>query len=88
VAPLRGTLVVCLLPLGQVPPAYTGEQPTVLNGVTVYRDAKGDYYAPSLHLEVTASGPMAHQIVDTFTRSRMPGCVHAAVCGSFTVTVG
>jgi len=85
--PLRGT-VVCLLPLRQVPSAYAGEQSIFLNGVTAYRDAKGDYYAPSLQVEVTASGPMAHQIVDTFTRSRMPGCVHAAVCGSFTVTVG
>jgi hypothetical protein len=88
VAPLRGTLVVCLLPLGQVPPAYTGEQPTVLNGLAVYHGAKGDYYAPSLHVEVTASGPMAQQIVDTLTRNRIPGCTHAVVCASGTVTVG
>jgi hypothetical protein len=88
VAPLRGTLVVCLLPLGRVPPAYAGEQLTVLNGVAVYRDGKGDYYAPSLHVEVTASGPMAQQIVDTLTRHRIPGCMHAVVCASGTVTVG
>ena len=87
VGPSRGT-VVCLLPLGQVSPAYTGEQPTVINGVTVYRDGKGDYYAPSLHVEVTASGPMAHRIVDTLTRNRIPGCAHALSCGSITMTVG
>jgi hypothetical protein len=85
--PLRGT-VVCVLPLGQVSPAYTGEQPTVINGVTVYRDGKGDYYAPSLHIEVTASGPMAHRIVDTLTRNRIPGCAHALSCGSITMTEG
>jgi hypothetical protein len=87
VGPSRGT-VVCLLPLGQVSPAYTGEQPAVINGVTVYRDGKGDYYAPSLHVEVTASGPMAHRIVDTLTRNRIPGCAHALSCGSITMTVG
>jgi len=87
VGPSRGT-VVCLLPLGQVSPAYTGEQPTVINGVTVYRDGKGDYYAPSLHIEVTASGPMAHRIVDTLTRNRIPGCAHALSCGSITMTEG
>ena len=87
-APLRGALVVCLLPLGQVPLAYTGEQPTVLNGVAVYHGTKGDYYAPSLHVEVTASGPMAQQIVDTLTRSQMPGCMLAVVCASGAVTVG
>jgi hypothetical protein len=87
VGPSRGT-VVCLLPLGQVSPAYTGEQPTVINGVTVYRDGKGDYYAPSLHVEVTASGPMAHRIVDTLTRNRIPGCAHALSCGSITMTEG
>jgi uncharacterized protein (DUF2126 family) len=79
---------VCLLPLGQVSPVYTGEQPTVINGVTVYRDGKGDYYAPSLHVEVTASGPMAHRIVDTLTRNRISGCAHALSCGSITMTVG
>jgi hypothetical protein len=84
VGPFRDT-VVCLLPLRQVPSAYAGEQPTVLNGVTVYRDAKGDYYAPSLQVEVTASGPMAYRIVDTLTRNRMPGCTS---CGSITVTSG
>ena len=89
VEPPRGTLVVvCLLPLRQVPPAYAGEQRTVLNGVTVYLGAKGDYYAPSLHVEVTASGPMAHRIVDTLTRNRIPGCTHALSCASGTVTVG
>jgi hypothetical protein len=87
VGPSRGT-VVCLLPLGQVSPVYTGEQPTVINGVTVYRDGKGDYYAPSLHVEVTASGPMAHRIVDTLTRNRISGCAHALSCGSITMTVG
>jgi hypothetical protein len=87
VGPSRGT-VVCLLPLGQVSPAYTGEQPTVINGVTVYRDGKGDYYAPSLQVEVTASGPMAHRIVDTLTRNRIPGCAHALSCGSITMTEG
>jgi hypothetical protein len=87
VGPSRGT-VVCVLPLGQVSPAYTGEQPTVINGVTVYRDGKGDYYAPSLHVEVTASGPMAHRIVDTLTRNRIPGCAHALSCGSITMTEG
>jgi hypothetical protein len=83
VGPFRDT-VVCLLPLHQVPSAYAGEQPTILNGVTVYRDAKGDYYAPSLQVEVTASGPMAHRIVDTLTRNRI--CTHAIWCGSITVT--
>ena len=43
VGPFRDT-VVCLLPLRQVASAYAGEQPAVLNGVTAYRDAKGDYY--------------------------------------------
>ena len=79
---------MCLLPLGQVPPAYIGEQPTVLNGVAVYHGTKGDYYAPSLHVEVTASGPMAQQIVDTLTRNRIPGCAHALSCGSITMTEG
>jgi hypothetical protein len=87
VGPFRDT-VVCLLPLRRVPSAYAGEQPTVLNGVTVYRDAKGDYYAPSLQVEVTASGPMAHRIVDTLTRNRNPGCTHAISCGTLTVPVG
>jgi hypothetical protein len=83
----RGT-EVCLLPLRQVPPAYVGEKPTVINGVPVYLGPNGDYYVPSLHVEVTASGPMAHRIVDTLTRNRIPGCAHAVVCASGTVTVG
>jgi hypothetical protein len=73
----RGTFV-CLLPMRKVPPAYAGERSTI-NGVPVYLGPKGDYYAPSLGVEVTASGPLARRIVDTLTRRPMtwfPPCSH------------
>jgi hypothetical protein len=73
-----GGTVVCLLHMGMVPPAYAGEKPTVINGVPVYFGAKGDYYAPSLGVVVTASGPLARRIVDTLTRSRIPGCLQTS----------
>ncbi|MGA3354582.1 MAG: hypothetical protein ABSD85_15575 [Acidimicrobiales bacterium] len=86
--PVSGT-VVCLLPMHQAPPAYAGE--TVINGVPVYFGPKDDYYAPSLRVEITASGPLARQILNTLSRNRMPGCTHLqqnAICGSFTVVGG
>ena len=73
-----GGTVVCLLPMGMVPPAYAGEKPTVFNGVPVYFGPKGDFYAPSLGVEVTASGPLARRIVDTLTRNRIPGCLQTS----------
>jgi len=88
--PLGGT-VVCLLPVRQVPPAYAGENPTIINGVSVYLGAKGDYYAPSLGVKITASGPLARRIVDTLTPSRMPGCMHVprySACLGVTVSLG
>ena len=64
---------VIVRPMGQVPPAYANEKPTILNGVSVYLGAHGvtfiTYYAPSLGVEVTARGPMARRIVDTLCRS-------------------
>jgi hypothetical protein len=69
--PFGGT-ALCLLPMRQVPPPYAGEKPTTINGVPVYPGPKGDYYAPSLGVEVTASGPLARRIVATLTRSRLP----------------
>ena len=69
--PFGGT-VLCLLPMRQVPPAYAGEKPTTINGVPVYLGPKGDYYAPSLGVEVTARGPLARRIVATLTRSLLP----------------
>jgi hypothetical protein len=83
-----GGTKVCLLPLRQAPSTYANYKRTTLNGVPVYLGPKGDYYAPSLHVEVTASGPIAHRIVDTLTRNRIRGCTHAISCGSVTVTVG
>lgn len=68
-----GTLV-CLLPVGKVPTAYAREKPTAINGIPVYLGQSGDYYAPSLGAKVTASGPLAHRIVDTLTRSPWPSC--------------
>jgi hypothetical protein len=74
-----GTTEVCLLPMRQVPSPYASEKPAILNGVPVYLAPNGDYYVPSLGVEVTASGPLARRIVDTLTRSRLPttGCMHA-----------
>lgn len=71
--PVGGTLV-CLLPVGKVPTAYAREKPTAINGIPVYLGQSGDYYAPSLGAKVTASGPLAHRIVDTLTRSPWPSC--------------
>ncbi len=70
---------VCLLPLRQVPSPYASEKPATLNGVPVYLGPSGDYYVPSLGVEVTTFGPLARRIVDTLTRSRLPttGCMHA-----------
>ena len=88
--PLDGT-VVCLSPMSHVPPAYAGEKPTTINAVSVYLGAKGDYYAPSLSVEVTASGPLARRIVDTLAPSRMRGCKHVprySVCFGVTVSLG
>ena len=53
-----GTTEVCLLPMRQVPSAYASEKPAILNGVQVYPGPNGDYYVPSLGVEVTASGPL------------------------------
>jgi hypothetical protein len=74
----RGTYV-CLLPLRQVPSAYASEKPAILGGVPVYLGPNGDYYVPSLGVEITAIGPLAHSIVDTLARNRLPtaGCRHA-----------
>jgi hypothetical protein len=69
--PFGGT-ILCLLPMRQVPPAYADEKPTTINGVPVYLGPKGDYYAPSLGVEVTASGPLASRVVATLTRSLLP----------------
>jgi hypothetical protein len=69
--PFGGTML-CLLPMRQVPPAYAGEKPTMINGVPVYLGPKGDYYAPSLDVEVTASGPLSSRVVATLTRIPLP----------------
>ena len=83
---------VCLLPLRQVPPAYVAEKPTNFNGVPVYLGTNGDYYVPSLGVEITASGPLARRIVDTLARNPQPGCIHpnphrACIMGSETAEV-
>jgi hypothetical protein len=74
----RGT-EVCLLPLRQVPSAYAGEKPAILDGVPVYLGPNGEYYVPSLGVAIMAIGPLARRIVDTLTRNRLPtaGCMHA-----------
>jgi len=74
-----GTTEVCLLPMRQLPSAHAGEKPAILNGVSVYLGRNGDYYVPSLGVEVTASGPLARRIVDTLSRSRLlaAGCMPA-----------
>lgn len=69
---VEGGTEVCLLPLRQVPSAYASEKPAILNGVAVYLGPSGDYYVPSLGVEVTTGGPLAHRIVDTLTRNRLP----------------
>jgi hypothetical protein len=70
---------VCLLPLRQVPSAYAGEKPAILDGVPVYLGPNGEYYVPSLGVAIMAIGPLARRIVDTLTRNRLPtaGCMHA-----------
>jgi hypothetical protein len=70
---------VCLLPLRQVPSPYASEKPVILNGVPGYFGPSGDYYVPSLGVEVMARGPLARRVVDTLTRSRLPtaGCMNA-----------
>ena len=74
-----GGTYVCLLPLRQVPSAYASEKPAILDGVTVYLGPNGDYYVPSLGVAIMAIGPLAHSIVDTLARNRLPtaGCRHA-----------
>jgi hypothetical protein len=47
---------------------YARERPTIINGVPVYAASSGEYYAPSLGVEVIASVPQARRIVDTLTR--------------------
>ncbi|MGA2530579.1 MAG: hypothetical protein ABSG36_15660, partial [Acidimicrobiales bacterium] len=70
-----GTMV-CLLPLDHRPSTYASEKPTVLNGVPVYLGPTGDYYVPSLGVQIAASGPLARRIVDTLSRNPMPGCAN------------
>jgi hypothetical protein len=85
VASSEGTL--CLLPLRQVRSTYAEDKPTILNGVPAYLGPSGDYYAPSLGVRITATGPLAPRIVDTLTRDRLPGCAHTLSCGSMTPSV-
>jgi hypothetical protein len=64
---------VVLAPMSHVPQPYSSEKPTILKNVPVYVGANGvtviSYYAPSVGVEVRATGPMARQIVRTLTRS-------------------
>jgi len=78
--PFGGT-VVCLGRVRQLPPAYSGEEPTIVNSVPVYLAPKGEYYAPSLGVKLVGSGPLARKIVDTLMRSRMPGCLRVPARG-------
>jgi hypothetical protein len=62
-----------LVGVHRVPPPYASEKLTKLNGVPVYLGPNDltrlSYYAPSLGVEITASGPVARRIADTLTRS-------------------
>ena len=60
----------------QVPPAYAGEKPTIIDGAPVYLGRNGQYYAPSLGVELTVSGSLARRIVDTLSRRWTPVCTH------------
>jgi hypothetical protein len=57
------------------PTPYRSEKPVNLNGVAVYEvpsygpEPVLDYYAPSIGVEVLATGPLARRIADTLARS-------------------
>ena len=74
----------------QVPSAYASEKPAILNGVQVYPGPNGDYYVPSLGVEVTASGPLARRIVDTLNRNGLPtaGCTRGSSQRGFRPSSG
>ena len=87
---------VCLFPMRQAPSTFASEKPVILNNVSVYLGPNGDYYAPSLGVQITARGPLARRIVDTLTRNPTPGCTRpnsrrvcttSAVSASGTVEV-
>ncbi len=67
--------LVSVVPTRQVPPRYANGKPILVNGVTVYlgpsdqRESSYAYYAPSLGVEVTARGPLAHRVIGTLSRS-------------------
>ena len=67
--------LVRIVPVRHVPSKYASEKPIILNGVTVYLGPTDQllssytYYAPSLGVEVTADGPLAHQVIETLSRS-------------------
>ncbi len=64
-----------LLAMRRVPPQYANENPVLVNGVTVYLgpidqlESSYTYYAPSIGVEVTATGPLAHRVIGTLSRS-------------------
>ena len=69
------TTQVYLRHIDRLPSQYASEKPVNLNGVAVYIvPSYGpypvlDYYAPSIGVEVIATGPLARRIVDTLARS-------------------
>ena len=71
----RATTRVFLRHIDGDPTPYRSEKPVNLNGVAVYEvpsygpEPVLDDYAPSIGVEVTATGPLARQIVNTLTRS-------------------
>jgi hypothetical protein len=74
--PSRGKLgaqTVVRILIRQMPKALAREKPIILNGVAVYAAPHAskavNYFAPSLHIEVAAQGPMARQVIHTLTRS-------------------
>ena len=68
---------VRLVPIPQGPLPYRREKATILNGVQGYFGVTAGrlvtplfiYNAPSLDVEVAATGPLARRVVDTLTRS-------------------
>ena len=69
------TTQVNLRHIDRVPSPYRSDKPVNVNGVAVYvTPSYGPHpvlvdYAPSIGVEVTATGPLARQIVNTLTRS-------------------
>jgi hypothetical protein len=63
-----------IVPAGHIPPGTRHRKPTaVINGIPVYRLPSGPqavvYLVPRLGVRVGASGPLAHQVLETLGRS-------------------